>query len=60
MIQSNMEDNLRRIEVLKKSTDQGESIDKFLYSYLDKLATNETFSKIFEIKQDGDHMYILN
>lgn len=59
-IQNNMQENLKKIDILEKSSDQGEYTDKFLYSYLDKLATNETFSKIFEIKKDQEHIYILS
>ena len=49
-IQENMESNLNKLKILEMSTDQGENTDKFVYSYLDRLVTNETFSKIFEIK----------
>ena len=30
-----MEVNLARIEYMKKSTDQGDNVDKFMYTFLD-------------------------
>ena len=48
------------IDYMKKSSDHGENVDKFIYSYLDKKITNQTFSKIFEIRGDSEHFYIFS
>lgn len=41
----------------KSSTDSNP--DKFLYTYLAGRVSNETFSKLFEIKSDPGNFYIL-
>lgn len=58
-IKAALDKSMGLVEKLVKNEAVNESRDKFLYQYLDNRATNDTFSKIFELATKPDYFYIL-